>query len=47
MEKGYHTWPDNPNPHPVGQKHEKAPKGSKHWQKSEWQIANTKYKEGK
>ena len=21
MKKGYHIWPENPNPHPVGMKH--------------------------
>jgi len=31
----------------VGEKHKKAPKGSKHWRKSEWVVASNKYKEGK
>ena len=23
MKQGYHTWPDDPNPHPVGTVHKK------------------------
>jgi len=47
MKKGFHIWPFSGKPHPVGQRHRKAPKGSSHWNKSEWSIGNTKYKEGK
>ena len=45
--KGYHIWPKEMKPHPVGKRHKGAPKGAKHWNKSEFMLGNSKYKEGK
>ena len=42
-----HVWPFEGTPHPVGKRHEKAPKGNTHWEGSEFVIADTNYKQGK
>jgi len=47
MKPRMHIWPFKGTPHPVGEKHKSAPKGSTHWNKKEIAIANNKYKEGK
>lgn len=44
--KRMHIWPVKGTPHPVGEKHKEAPKGSTHWEDSDFIIANNKYKEG-
>ena len=41
-----HIWPFKGTPHPVGEKHKDAPKGSTHWKDSEISISDNKYKEG-
>jgi hypothetical protein len=46
MYKKMHIWPFKGTPHSVNEKHTKAPKGATHWNKSEFILANNKYKEG-
>ena len=42
-----HIWPFEGTAHPVGKAHKNAPEGSKHWQDSEFVIADNKYEQGK
>ena len=44
--KKQHMWPFEGKAHPVGKRHKEAPKGSSHWNKSEFMLSNNKYKEG-
>ena len=47
MKPRMHIWPYKGTPHPVGEKHGKAPKGNTHWRNTEIMIGNTNYREGK
>ena len=47
MYKKLHIWPYEGTPHSVGKRHKKAPKGSTHWEDSEFKVVREKYKEGK
>ena len=47
MKQRMHIWPFKGTPHPVDEKHTKAPNGSSHWNKSEFMVAKNEYKEGK